>query len=142
MLYIFQPTKISSDTKDKRVKASIKNQPGPTTRFKMNDKSITKSNGSAVLSKKAKRRLRQKIRKNNQGEKITAEWSDLRKEVDILKSMKRLKSTGTENGTKLKNEFNGIVENGEQDFFPNPPVPPLCVASTDLPMFHIVLCTF
>ena len=33
--------------------------------------------------------------------------------VDILKSMKRLKSTGTENGTKQNNEYNGIVQNGE-----------------------------
>lgn len=103
---------MSSDTKDNSVNGSIRNKPGPTSRFKRNDKSIPKSNGSDVLSKKAKRRLRQKIRKSHQDEKIKVDWGDLRKEVDILKSMKRLKSTGNENGRPLKDELNGIVENG------------------------------
>ena len=61
---------------------------GPSSRFKVSYNN--QNNDTKPLSKKAKRRLRQKMKKRQEGPKINMD--ELEKEMKILKGMNRLKS--------------------------------------------------
>ena len=84
--------------------SKTKKEPGPSRRFKNHPNTLLKDGKSNGLSKKAMRRLRQKIKKNGESENTTVE--DLKKEVDLLKVMKRLNNGSITNGAKHKKESN------------------------------------
>ena len=77
-----------------------KKQPGPSDRFKSQNSII---DGNNELSKKAKRRMRQKLRKQ-QMNGIAKE--DIANDVDTLKIMKRLDAKGD------TNELQTMLQNG------------------------------
>ena len=107
---------MSADTTENLASASrvkIKNQPGPSSRFKSHHNAKLNSSNGTGLSKKAMRRLRQKNRKHQQVHDTKVEWDDLQKEVDMLKVMKRLNSDHNTIQAKEKTVVNGTVQNGK-----------------------------
>ena len=107
---------MSADTTENLASASrvkIKNQPGPSSRFKSHHNDKLNSSNSTGLSKKAMRRLRQKNKKHQQADNAKVEWDDLKKEVDMLKVMKRLNSDPNTIKAKEKIVSNGTVQNGK-----------------------------
>ena len=97
------------------MRVGIKKQPGPSSRFKSSQLKELNSNNTTGRSKKAMRRLRQKNRKHQQPDTTKIERCDLKKEVDMLKFMKR-GGFNSDNNTVQTTEdtvVNGTVQNGK-----------------------------
>ena len=87
-----------------------KRLPGPSKRIRNNPDSMLNGKKSDELSKKAKRRLRQKARKTQESANINN--AELKTEINILKVMKRVKSGGKIHADKEKLLSNHIREKG------------------------------
>ena len=102
------------------MRVGIKKQPGPSSRFKSSQIKELNSNNTTGRSKKAMRRLRQKNKKHQQADTSKIEKGDLKKEVDMLKFMKRGGLNSDNNTVQAKEEtvVNETVQNGKWGSYP------------------------